>query len=233
MRRTFAIIAVGLPVALLHGQGPTLLPPDRKEPAPLVLPPTHLAPLEAVKKEREALAKDREVRPAAQDEEDATSAERRLLRKRLEELLLKLNAKPAPAPRRADVPDPRPPVDPPRVLPTPPVTDPGKAVDVVARAINLYREGSIQAALGAFELVDLTALTPADRAFVLYMTAGCYRRLNNLVRATELYNDILVSNADPFYVECANWQVNSVRWRQDLDKQLSDLRQRREAVPPK
>jgi hypothetical protein len=233
MRRTFAIIAGGLSVTLLSAQGPAL-PPSPKEPPPLVLPPTPVSSLDALKKEREALAKAKEA-PAVQDDEDAATAERRLLRKRLEELLRKLGEKPAPGatPPRKDVPEPKVTTEPPKTILPPPVTEVGKAVDVVAQATALYRNGDIQAALGAFGLVNEESLTPGDRAFVKYMKAGCHRRLNNLVEAARLYNEIIAENRDEFYVECSTWQLTSVRWRQDLEKQLSDLRQRREAVPPK
>jgi hypothetical protein len=231
MRRTFAIIGGGLSVTLLSAQGPSL-PPAPKEPPPLVLPPTPVSSLDALKKEREALAKAKEV-PAVQDDDDATTAERRLLRKRLEELLIKLNSKPAPAPKK-DVPEPKVTTDTPKtILPPPPVTEVGKAVDVVAQATALYRNGDIQAALGAFNLVEVRSLTPEDAAFVKYMKAGCHRRLGDLVKASELYREIIADNSSEFYIECSTWQLSSVRWRQDLEKQLSDLRQRREAVPPK
>jgi hypothetical protein len=234
MRRTFAIIAGGLSVTLLSAQGPTL-PSNPKEPPPLVLPPTPVSSLDVLKKEREALARAKEV-PAAQDDEDATTAERRLLRKRLEELLEKLKTKPAPGatPPKKDVPDPKVTTETPKtILPPPPITEVGKAVDAVAQATALYRNGEIQAALGVFGLVDLNSLTPEDRAFVKYMKAGCHRRLNNLVEAARLYNEIITDNTSEFYIECSTWQLSSVRWRQDLEKQLADLRQRREAVPPK
>ena len=175
-----------------------------------------------LKAEREALAKEKEAPPPPA----GTDGERALLRAKLLELVKKLEQK-KPAPPAASpghgsgktpAPPPRAKVDLPDGL---------KPIDAVRLAQNYYRAEEIDAALKAFRLIDVTALSREDRAFVQYMSACCLRRLGKLPEAAVLYREVADAKEDEFLTECAVWQLQTLRSTQELEAQLEQLRARR------
>ncbi len=240
MRRALASIIGTVSTVAALADGPALpkepppssptITPAAKEPGPFVVPTVTLSPIEALRQERAKLAAEREA-PVKESGDDATTIERRLLRKKLEELLEKMNK--APAPKKSDVPT----KDPGHASVVPKINTAGmKPAEIVANATALYRNGEFANALETYKQIDPAFLTSEDLAFVKYMMAGCQRRLGQVAEAAKLYREVANPEAgrgDAFYAECAAWQLGSMNWRQDLQKQLDELSKRREAIPPK
>jgi tetratricopeptide (TPR) repeat protein len=105
--------------------------------------------------------------------------------------------------------------------------DPAKVVDAISLAQNLFRTGDHEAALRAFQLMELSTLPKADRAYVQYMTGCCLRRLGKMNEAAAAYREVAEAKEDEFLAECATWQIGSIRSRQELVTQLEELRARR------
>jgi hypothetical protein len=105
-----------------------------------------------------------------------------------------------------------------------------KPVHPMALALVLLRTGDHAGALDAYRSVDIAILSPEDRMAVQYFTATCLRRLGKTQEASTLYREVANSKGDDVLRECARWQLSSIRWRQGLEAQLGELRQRRQAV---
>ncbi len=99
-------------------------------------------------------------------------------------------------------------------------------VDRLRSATNLVRDNKIEAALGAFRLIDLQQLTADDRAFARYMTAACLRRLGRPAEALPIYREVADAGDDPFVSSSALSQVNLLRASEELEAQLVQLRAR-------
>ena len=235
MMRTFAggvMLMVGCAVM---AQGPEIPAPTiTKGPAQLPAPADEKSALEKLKATRTELKGEREAAAKTLEPDDTgMDVERREMRKKLEELLKRLDSRgklPLPdlkAPSRMPAlpADPRPPVSAPEAV--------SAATDALLLAQNLYRAGDYPAALRAFRLIDLTLYAREDKAFIQYMTACCLRRTGKLAEAAVIYRDVADSKDDDFVTECALWQLGSLRWREDMEKQLAQLKQRREAITPK
>jgi len=217
--------------------------------------------------------------PKPADPDADLDAERRELRKRLDELLKRLDAKAkAPEPKKTPtvtvtvepirIPAERPTVEPipvppkvvePKVVepttepevkpkiaeptisdpkadlpsPVPPkVVEPKAAepvdADPLASGQRLYKAGDFDGALKAFQSVDVTQ-AGGDKMFVRYMTGCCLRRAGKLSEAAEAYREVAAAGDDEFLAECAQWQLGSIKWREDTEKQLDRLQQLREA----
>ena len=232
MNRVLAPIAVLVATILpAQAEGPRLSGPDQNlAPAPLLLPDSKTA-LDALKDERKAIAKERSAVNREPEDDRSSAAEKRALRKRIEELIEKMGKKSSAPPKGPEL---RIPSDPPKERRDPPAgRSEIKANDPVARAVTLYRAEQYDAAFQAFKIVDLSGLGREDRAFVQYMTGCCLRRVDKLSEAAAVFREVTDARDDEFLTECALWQLSSIRWRQDLEKQLVEMRQRREAAAPK
>lgn len=235
MIRTFAcsvIFAIG---SICLAQT-TTIPQPKITTGPKLLPaPTDVnSPLEKLKASRNELQDEREATNKALQADENYDAERRELRKKLDELIKRLDNKPKSTgnepktlPKEATTTLPKEAVVPSKEPTTSAVND------ALLLAQNLYRTGDFDAALRAFKLIDLTQYTREDRAFIMYMTACCLRRTNKLSEAAAMYREIIDAKDDEFVTECALWQLGSIRWREDLEKQLGQLKQRRESALPK
>jgi tetratricopeptide (TPR) repeat protein len=205
------------------------------------------ADMAGLAEEREALGKELNAAPANRSEEIGR------LKGRLESLLHEFqqrsrgSAKPAAAeavvaqpappapPSRAEKPAEKP-VEKPREEhqeTKPPEAPAGKPVDAPALAHALFQNGDYDGALQAYRLVDVKTLNPEERAAIQYMTATCLRRLGKFDDASVLYREVANSKTSEVLVECAQWQLNSIAWRKDLESQLEQLRERRKAVESK
>lgn len=193
------------------------------------------SPLEKLKSARADLKTDRDTPVKAADpEEDSTDVDRREMRKRVEDLMKRLESQPkVAAPETKPIPK--------SSIPAPRETKGGgdnspevsPATDALLLAQNLYKSGDFPSALNAFRIIDLDNYPSDDRLFIKYMTASCLRRTGKLSEALSLYRDVASSKGDDFVRECAQWQIGSLRTREEMEKQLAQLRQRREAMTPK
>jgi hypothetical protein len=98
---------------------------------------------------------------------------------------------------------------------------------------SLFSLGDYESALKAYRHVDLTGLRAEDRMPVEYLTACCLRRLGRTDEAANLYREIAGSRGDPFFAECAQWQVTSLRWKQDFQSRLEEVARRRKTLGEK
>jgi hypothetical protein len=173
--------------------------------------------LDKLKAEREKLLKQLSPALKIEADEDTLTMERSKLRLEIAELLRKLDEKPSTPPKTNPV------------IPkakTQSTEELAKSLDPLAQAKALYLAENFDSALKAFKLIDTTPLTREDKTFIQYMIASCQRRLGNLAEATTIYREVADSGEQEFIKECAVWQLANIRWRQELEGQLEDLRKR-------
>jgi len=147
----------------------------------------------------------------------------------------KLPRRPAPSFDNEPKPvNPRPPL--PEIPPTakdagkPSLADLEKPLDPMGLAQALFQTGDYESALATYRLLDLTSLGKVDRPAAQYMMATCLRKLGKLDEAAVLYREVVNAKEDEALAECAQWQLSAFRWRHDLEGQLEQLRQRRQAM---
>jgi tetratricopeptide (TPR) repeat protein len=103
-----------------------------------------------------------------------------------------------------------------------------KPIAPMELAQMLFRAGNYEGALAAFRLLDTTTLSREDRLLVQYLQASCLRKLGRHDEALQLLREIANSRTDAFAVECARWQLTHLRWQQETQRRLTELRSRRE-----
>jgi hypothetical protein len=177
-----------------------------------------------LQEELKSLLNEREQLTTPPSSRQGAADERAQLRDQLIETLNKLETrkKPSSAPAPVEKKHPEKPPAPKLDLP-----DGTKAPDAVRFAANLYMYGEIEAAYKTFKQMDLNGLPKEDRTFVQYMTACCLRRLGKSTQAAPIFRDIAEAKDDGFLTECALWQLSGIRYTQELETQLEQLRSRR------
>ncbi len=198
----------------------------------------------SLESELEALRADLESFHALSDEvtrstrNAETDAERALHRQRQEllDILTKLATQgisQKPAPKKSDkkpvlASEPAAPVIPdPVEAQTPAVTD--AAVDNFALGKVLFRAGDYVKAEQAFRKV---VQTEDNRLMVKYLIATCLRKRSQWSAAVEAYKEIAASDKDPVLRDLAKFQLDGIRWTQDTEKQIEQLKKQRE-IPAK
>lgn len=109
----------------------------------------------------------------------------------------------------------------------PPVTD--TAVDHFALGKVLFRAGEYPKAEQAFRKV-----TPTDdnRLMLKYLIATCLRKRSQWQAAIDTYREVAESDKDPVLRDLAKFQLDGIRWNQDTEKQIEQLRKQRELKSP-
>lgn len=181
---------------------------------PTTLPPLSPTDSDRLKADSEALAKERRAAEAA------AGSDRARLAAQLTALLKRIDSLPDPS-----LPPPRS-HEPPKSKFADP--EPGRTLDGVRLAMNLFRDGDFRAAYQAFRNLD--PLTKEDRSFVRYMGACCLRRLGRTGEAEVIYREIANGQAtgqeDEFVAGCSVSQLSILRANQELEAQLVQLRTR-------
>lgn len=103
-------------------------------------------------------------------------------------------------------------------------------VDPLALAQSLFRAGDYTAALNAYRKLDKEDQKPEDRIVIQYMMACCLRKLGKVDEASVLYREAANSPGNDFLMENAQWYLRIMKDRRELEAQLEELRQRRQAV---
>jgi hypothetical protein len=117
------------------------------------------------------------------------------------------------------------PANPPPFPEAPRLTDDkGKPVDRLRQVQNLYRSGQIQAAQRALQLMDPATFTGRQGAMLKYLRASCHRRAGELDQAKQLYGELASSKDDEFLAECAAWQLQAIKAREELASRLDTTR---------
>ncbi len=117
--------------------------------------------------------------------------------------------------------------------PNEPAAGNGGPIDMTAVAQNLFRAGDYEAALEAYRRVPLQNAAAEERAPTVYMIATCYRKLGRLPEAEKHYRDAAEIKGDPFVAQCAQWQLDTITWRRQVEAQLAELREHRKALEVK
>jgi hypothetical protein len=103
-------------------------------------------------------------------------------------------------------------------------------VDPLVLAQSLFRAGDYTAALNAYRKLDKEDQKPEDRITIQYMMACCLRKLGKMDEASLLYREVANASGNEFVVENAQWYLRSMKERRELEAQLEELRQRRQAI---
>jgi len=112
----------------------------------------------------------------------------------------------------------------------PSLADLEKPLDPMGLAQALFQTGDYESALATYRLLELNSLGKVDRPAAQYMMATCLRKLGKLDEAAVLYREVVNAKEDEALADCAQWQLSAFRWRHDLEGQLEQLRQRRQAM---
>lgn len=110
---------------------------------------------------------------------------------------------------------------------------PSKPVDPLALAQSLFQTGDYANALPAYQAVDSGSAAARDRVAQQYMVATCLRHLGRFDEAAAIYREVAGMREGEVFAECAQWQLNSIRWRRDILTQVDQLKQRRQEVEVK
>jgi tetratricopeptide (TPR) repeat protein len=210
---------------------------DVRTPSPDALPPRTGADLQGLRREverlkaaRQALEDERRKALPALTSPPGESEEAARLRLQIAELLARVGkrGKPEKAPEeKAPPPQPEPPPAP-KTPENKTLSD--RPVDPLALGHALFRTENYEAALKAYQQIDVNALSPTDRLMVQYATASCLRKLGRVEEAMVLYREVANSGGDELLVENAQWHLNAIKWQRDLEAQIDQVRQRRQAL---
>ena len=111
----------------------------------------------------------------------------------------------------------------PEAIEAPAVTD--SAVDQFALGKSLFRAGDYVKAEQAFRKV---IVNDDNRLMVKYLIATCLRKRAQWKGAVEAYREVAASDKDPVLRDLANFQLDGIRWNQETEKQIEQLRKQRE-----
>ena len=103
------------------------------------------------------------------------------------------------------------------------ITD--STVDAFALGKVLFKSGEFQKAEQAFRKV---AQTDDNRELLKYLIATCQYRRKRITEATEGYRELAASNKDPVIRDLAKFQLDGIRWLQQVEQELDQLRKDRE-----
>lgn len=103
-------------------------------------------------------------------------------------------------------------------------------VDPLALAQSLFRNGDYAAALDAYRKLDKDDHKPEERAAIQYMMACCLRKLGKVDEASAAYREVANTPGNDFLAENAQWYLRIMKERRELEAQLEELRQRRQAM---
>jgi TolA-binding protein len=104
--------------------------------------------------------------------------------------------------------------------------EPNRAAEPLALAQALFRSGNYEHALKAFRLVNTNGMPAEERVPVQYLIATCLRKLGKTTEAMALYRDVANARGDDQVAGCAQWQLNLLQWKAEFDSQLKALRDR-------
>ena len=206
-------------------------------PAPSTTVPDSAIDIEAEMKQfrselREFQAMREELaRTTKATENDADSGSLRQ-RQELMELLTKIARKSVARKSAApvDASAPRLETTPPPALPSLPVESTGPIVDAditdaFALGKSLFRIGDFVNAEKAFRKASVTS---ENELTLKYLLATCLRRQSKWQLAIETYQIVAESNNDPVLRDLAKWQLDNIRWHQQSEAQLEQMRQQRQ-----
>ncbi|MBI5757315.1 MAG: hypothetical protein HZA46_02210 [Planctomycetales bacterium] len=99
-----------------------------------------------------------------------------------------------------------------------------KVVDPLALGRVLFRTGDYSGAEQAFGKVRLS---DENRRLVQYLIATCLRKQSRWADAIKAYKFVAESDDDPVLRDLAKWQLENIRWYQQMESQIESLKQLR------
>lgn len=182
----------------------------------------------ATKSLRENVVSETSETSETSEAPEADTTNRQAQRQELFDLLAKLaSRKPVvePQPTKPSVADdrPNPPTREPRAQPAaahPLITD--KIVDPFALGRTLFRAEDFRGAELAFRKVKVT---DDNRVLLQYLIATCLRKQSQWDQAARAYRVVAENKVDPALRDLAIWQLENIRWHQQTDAQLKQLRE--------
>ena len=200
-----------------------------------------------LKSAREALVAERLAMNSLHETSGSLTDENAKLRVRVRDILTKLAARKknqttgtGSAPPKSGVPTSQPATkenksadneaDPPVVPETTSTSKGARPLDPLALAHSLFQSGNFEAALKAYRMIELKGMKAEERLPIQYMTATCLKRLDKIDEAITMYREVANSRGDEHLALCAQWQLSALRWQRELLSQLTEVRQRRQAL---
>ena len=107
------------------------------------------------------------------------------------------------------------------------------AVDPLSLAQALFRTGDYEGSLAIYLSLLHKEPLPLEKVMYQYMIASCYRKLGKYDQAYSLYLEVINSKRDEVLSECSVWQLDTMKWRKDLENRLGQIKQRRQAMEVK
>ena len=130
------------------------------------------------------------------------------------------------------------PVDPPAepdptetdITPSTPSIEPleitgSEIADPFALGKVLFRGGDFVGAEKAFRKARVST---ENEMMLKYLLGTCLRRQSKWQPAIDAYKVVAESNSDPVLRDLAKWQLDNIRWHQQSESQLEQMRQQRE-----
>jgi hypothetical protein len=110
-------------------------------------------------------------------------------------------------------------------MPNPQISE--KIIDPFALGRVLFRSGDYSGAEQAFIKVRLS---DENRMLVQYLIATCLRKQSRWRDADKVYKVVAESDDDPVLRDLAKWQLDNIRWYQQMELQLEKLKQLRSST---
>ena len=111
----------------------------------------------------------------------------------------------------------------PETIAAPSITD--DAVDHFALGKVLFRAGEFAKSEQAFRKAPVSE---DNRLILKYLIATCLRKQSKWQAALEGYREIATTDKDPVLRDLARFQIDGIRWNQETEQQLEQLRKQRE-----
>jgi Flp pilus assembly protein TadD len=99
-------------------------------------------------------------------------------------------------------------------------------LDPLALGRTLFRAHDYASAMKAFRQVNQTGMKPEERRPIEYLIATCLKRLGKVDEAAAIYREVASSKGDEILAECAQWQLNTLRWEREFEQQFRQPQQR-------
>lgn len=154
-----------------------------------------------------------EAKPEPSSETAELVAERARLKARLFDLLERIPSRQVPAKNT-------PAAEPPPEL----NSETFRPVDRIRYVQNLIKAGQYATALRTFQVLDPSNFSGKQGAMLRYLQASAHRRAGDLEAAKKLYAELAQSREDDFLAECAAWQLQAIRTREELSGRLDTTR---------
>jgi tetratricopeptide (TPR) repeat protein len=103
-------------------------------------------------------------------------------------------------------------------------------IDPLALGHALFRAGNYEGALQAYRMTELKGTRADERAPIQYLIACCLRRQGKTNEAAALLREVANVKGDEQIAVCARWQLAALRWQQEMQERLDEIRARRLAL---